>query len=169
MSGMVRWCRVAAFCVALLLMSPKMLHAHAIHTTLTVLTTTAGALTLNIRSFADDFSAAVARHAGRAVPRDSSVRAEDVTRYVRDRFVVRDGTGRPVTLEPCGVRRAGELYWLCFRAALPVGSKNAMMRNQMLTELHSDQVNIVQVHDGAARRTVLFTRASAPSRLSSGA
>ncbi len=162
MNTLRRRVRVAALGAMMVALSPTILHAHAIHTTLTVLTTTPGVLTFNIRSFADDFSASVARHAGRPVPRDSSVRAEDVTRYVRDRFVVRDAAGRPMMLEPCGVRRSGELYWLCFRAALPAGLKNTVMRNQMLTELHTDQVNIVQVNDGGTRRTRLFTRASAP-------
>ncbi|MES3032578.1 MAG: DUF6702 family protein [Gemmatimonadota bacterium] len=154
--------RRAAVVGAMLLLAPALLRAHAIHTTLTVLTSTPTGLTLNIRSFADDFSASVARHAGRPVPRDSSVRAEDVTRYVRDRFTVRDAAGRPLILEPCGVRRAGELYWLCFRTVQPTTLGNTILRNQMLTELHADQVNIVQVNDGTARRTRLFTRASAP-------
>lgn len=158
----------AAALGAVMLLFPGLLNAHAIHTTLTVLTATPGGMSLNIRSFADDFSASVARHAGRAVPRDSSVRAEDVTRYVRARFTVRDAAGRQLTLEPCGVRRTGELYWLCFRAALPSGLKGTEVRNQMLTELHADQVNIVQVDDRGARRTLLFTRASAPSKLSAG-
>ena len=151
---------------ALLLALPTVVEAHAIHTTLTVLTATQTGLNLNIRAFADDFSATVATFAGRKPPADSSAPEPDVVRYVRSHFAVRDAQGRMVTLESCGIRRAAELYWLCFRAALPSGSAGVVVRNQMLTEFHADQVNIVQVDDRGTRRTLLFTKASAPSSIS---
>lgn len=151
---------------ALLLALPTVVEAHAIHTTLTVLTATPTGLNLNIRAFADDFSATVATFAGRKAPADSSAPEPDVLRYVRAHFAVRDGQGRMVMLESCGIRRAAELYWLCFRAALPSGSAGVVVRNQMLTEFHADQVNIVQVDDRGTRRTLLFTKASAPSSIS---
>ena len=147
---------------------PTVVEAHAIHTTLTVLTTAPASLTLNIRAFADDFSASVAKFAGRRAPADSSAPEPDVLRYVRAQFAIRDAQGRVVALESCGVRRAAELYWLCFRAALPSGSMGVVVRNQMLTEFHPDQVNIVQVDERGTRRTLLFTKASAPSSISAG-
>ena len=136
--------------------------AHAIHTTLTVLTPENGehGVMLNIRAFADDFSASVARFVKRPVPRDSSAAADDVTSYVRARVRALDASGRQAALAPCGVRRERELYWLCFRIALPSGLRGARMNNQMLTELHADQVNIVQLENGRSRRSYLFTRTS---------
>ncbi|MCC7051836.1 MAG: hypothetical protein IT355_01130 [Gemmatimonadaceae bacterium] len=148
---------------ALALVAAQPAGAHAIHTTLTEWTVDDGGVTLRIRAFADDFAVSVARHAGRAAPRDSSAPVPDVVRYVRARFSVTMG-GAPVVLQPCGMRRAAELYWLCFRierpAALPL-----VIRNQMLTELHADQVNIVQVASGRSRRTLLFTGSSRPAPL----
>ena len=147
------------------IVTPQVLRAHAIHTTMTVLTTTSSGLTLNIRAFADDFSATVARFAGRRAPADSSAPAMDVVRYVNAHFLVHDGAGRVVTLESCGIRKASELYWLCFRAATPLSGTGVRLRNRMLTELHDDQVNIVQVENRGARRTLLFTKASAAALL----
>lgn len=138
-------------------------HAHPIHTTLTVVTSDATGISLNIRAFADDFSATVAKFAGKRAPADSSAPDADVLRYVRAQFAVKDASGKQVELQPCGVRRAAELYWLCFRAVLPRGVSGTLVRNQMLTELHSDQVNIVQVESKGARKTLLFTKGSAPS------
>jgi hypothetical protein len=140
---------------ALGIASPCAVAAHPLHTTLTVLTIDAKqrTITLSIRAFADDFAAAVARAAGKAVPRDSSASADDITRYVRDRFSIA-GT----TLVPCGVERKADAYLLCFRAALP--STPPSVRNLMLTELHADQVNIVQVTAGSTRTTRVFTRDS---------
>lgn len=146
--------------------TPALLRAHAIHTTMTVLTTSPSGITLNIRAFADDFSSTVARFAGRRPPADSSAPAVDVVRYVNAHFLVRDGAGRTVTLEPCGIRRANELYWLCFRAVTRSAGNGLTVRNRMLTELHDDQVNIVQVENRGARHTLLFTKASAPAAVS---
>jgi hypothetical protein len=166
MLGVVRrlTARVAPALV-LTLALPAALEAHAIHTTLTVLTATPAGISLNIRVFADDFSASVANFSGRRPPADSSAPDADVLRYVRAHFAIRDAQGRALNLESCGVRRAAELYWLCFRAALPGGSAGVVVRNQMLTEYHADQVNIVQVEHRGARRTLLFTKASAPSSI----
>ena len=155
------------FGAACTVVMPQVLRAHAIHTTMTVLTTTSSGLTLNIRAFADDFSATVARFAGRRAPADSSAPALDVARYVNAHFTVLDGAGRMVTLESCGIRRANELYWLCFRAVTPRNGTGVRLRNRMLTELHDDQVNIVQVEHRGARRTLLFTKASAAALLGS--
>ena len=146
---------------------PAIANAHKIHTTLTVLTRTTTGVTLSIRTFADDFSASVAKFARKPTPADSSAPLADVQRYVRAHFAIRDGRGRMLPLESCGVRRAAELYWLCFRAPLAAAAlRGTFIRNQMLTEVHADQVNIVQVDDQGARRTVLFTKTSAPVLLS---
>ena len=141
--------------------------AHPIHTTLTVLTTDVSGhtLTLNIRAFADDFSATVARFAGRPAPRDSSILSDEVTHYVRAQFAFTSNRGAPIVLQPCGVTRAREVYLLCFRITAAEGVRGASFVNRMLTELHPDQVNIVQLEAPSARRSFLFTKGSAASTL----
>lgn len=156
---------IATLAVLAAIVMPSAASAHPIHTTLTVVSTNASVVTISIRTFADDFSATVARFAGRRAPADSSAPDADVLRYVRARFEVRDARGGAVTLEPCGVRREKELYWLCFKAQAPAGASGMTLRNQMLTELHADQVNIVQVERNGAKRTMLFTRTSKPSTI----
>ena len=140
---------------------PAAASAHPIHTTLTVVTFDARTreLVLSIRAFADDFSAAVARAAGRAAPRDSSLIARQAERYVRERVTV---TG--AELVSCGLQRLGESYVLCFRAAV-ADPASATMTNTLLTELHADQVNVVQVAHRNARRTHVFTAKSAARKL----
>lgn len=152
-----------AFLVGVL---PSVANAHPIHTTLTKVAIDARGVTFNVRAFADDFSATVATFAGRKPPADSSAPLPNVLRYAQTFFTVTSADGKTVALESCGVKRANELYWLCFRVALPNGVKGARMRNQMLTELHADQVNIVQMEPPAARRTMLFTKGSAAAVIS---
>jgi uncharacterized protein DUF6702 len=150
-------------CAALVLISRPVL-AHPIHTTLTIVASDAShhILTLRIRVFADDFSASVARFAGRRAPADSSAPPGDVLRYVRSKISVIDAHGTPTVLEACGVTRQHELYWLCFTSRPATGTAGVLVQNQMLAELHGDQVNIVQVERGVSARTFLFTRGSPP-------
>jgi hypothetical protein len=151
----------AAAALALRLGAPTP-SVHPIPTTLTVVTVDAAhrTLTLSIRAFADDFSAAVARAPGHAAPADTSAPVDDVTRYVRAHF-----TNVWTTLEPCGIRRVDEAYLLCFRAALPAHPASSAAQNSILTELHPDHVNIVQVQDGHDHRTHIFTKGGGAKEL----
>lgn len=141
-------------------------YAHPIHTTLTKVTVEDRAVTFNVRAFADDFSATVAKFAGRKPPVDSSAPTADVLRYLQSFFTVTNAEGKSVALESCGIKRANELYWMCFKVSLPGGMKGVRVRNQMLTDFHADQVNIMQFEPPAARRTMLFTKGSAPAVIS---
>jgi hypothetical protein len=156
MAGVIR---CMALAVALLAAGARGARAHPIHTTMTVMTVDAPANTvaISIRVFADDFAIAVARAAGRVPPRDSSATAGDIDAYVLARLSL-DG----VRLERCGITRTADAYLLCYRAPLPLNAAALRLTNRLLTELHEDQVNIVQVHAGVVRRTHLFTRASSP-------
>jgi hypothetical protein len=159
------WVRRLGIALLLLAGSARIAQAHAIHTTLTVLSATDAGFTLLVRAFADDFSASVARFAGKPAPIDSSAPELDVLRYMRAQLTVHTAAGVPVVLQPCGMRRADGLYWICMRATLPGGGRGALLHNRMLTEFHADQVNIVQSDNNGARATMLFTKASAPSVL----
>jgi hypothetical protein len=154
--------RIAACALVALLGIVRAAEAHAVHTTLTVVTVASDhrSLTLSIRVFADDFSLAVARAAGKPAPRDSSAVAKDIDQYVLSRFTI-DGA----TLASCGVERTADTYVLCFRAVLTGGASTVRVRNLMLSELHEDQVNIVQSSGGHARETHLFTKRSAPAEI----
>jgi len=157
---------IRALGLLLFLAISRAAYAHPIHTTLTKVSVEDRIITFNVRAFADDFSFTVARFAGRTPPTDSSAPSADVLRYAQKYFTIFDAGGKPVALESCGVKRANELYWLCFKATFPSGSKGARLRNQMLTELHADQVNIVQLEPPAPRRTMLFTKGSAAAVIS---
>lgn len=136
---------------------------HEIHSTLTVASLDAGVLELRIRVFADDLSAIVATFAGRPVPADSSVREPELRRYVQHHVAVSDAAGRTIPLESCGVERVREVYLLCYRTPRPAGRAVAHLRNALLTDLHDDQVNVVQFVAGSKRRSTLLTRATPSS------
>ncbi len=160
--------RASLGCVlAACLLAPS-LRAHAIHTTVTQVTVDARGATFMIRAFADDLSAGVARHAGRPAPADFALSAAELLRYVQSQFVVSASPRGPLALESCGIRRADDMYWLCFRAPAARGLAGLSLRNQMLTEFHADQINIVQLDDRGRKQTMLFRKGSAASAVVSG-
>lgn len=144
----MRWLLLVTACLAGL-SQPAL--AHPIHTTYTEIITSPGGSTARIRAFADDLSAAVARFHRRATPRDSSVGAAELARYVAAYFEASDAHGRRVGFTPCGIERAGVLTYVCLRLPPTAGLR---LRNRLLSDLHADQVNIVQHRQG---RTLLFT------------
>ncbi len=159
-------CRPVLAALVLIALVSARAEAHPIHTTLTVITYNAGRVTLSVRAFADDFSSSVATFAGKPAPTDSSVVEADVRRYLLENVRVMTGSGAVVALAFCGVRREGDLYLLCLRAPLASGLGNARVSNKLLTELHSDQINIVRVERGDSRQTLLLTKKSGPARIS---
>ena len=146
-----------ALLAASTLLAPRMADAHPLHTTMAELSLgpSGGVLNVTLRVFADDFSAAVVgRRAGGeiVIPPDSAI-----LRYVSARFAVTSrGTGR-VPLRGCGVRRDGNVLFLCLRGAVRGSLAGASMTNTLLTEIFPDQVNIVQASYDGRRRTLLFT------------
>lgn len=150
--------RRAALSLALLLAAARPAPAHPLHTTLAELSYDPAARVLNVslRVFADDFTAAVARRTGARTVGTMPPEAA-MFRYVSERFaVVTPGAG-PVALRWCGVRRAGDVLLLCLRAMGVRPLAGAHVRSALLTEVFSDQVNLVQASYGGRRRMLLFT------------
>lgn len=143
------------------LIRPALVNAHPLHTTMSRVTRSARTTEISIRAFADDFLfAATGRRAENAAtapaPDDSSA-----SRYVMRTVRLRDARGALIPLVWCGLRREGEVVWLCVRvkAATPVTT----LENRMLMERFEDQVNVMRVESGSVRSTLLFTR-SRPTR-----
>ncbi len=136
--------------------------AHAIHTTHTTVTADAKGYTLTVRAFADDLSASVARFSGRTPPADSSVRVPELLAYATARMGIASAVGVKFVLQSCGVKRMQDAYVLCFRIDTTPQTAPLRLGNQMLVELHADQVNIVQCDVAGSRRTNLFTNGRAP-------
>lgn len=151
--------RRAMLALALLLLSAaRPALAHPLHTTLAELTYDPSSRLLNVslRVFAGDFADAV--HARRARGLEAMPPDSAMLRYVTERFfVVAPGAGR-VALRWCGVRREGDVLFLCLRATAQRSPAGSRMSNTLLNEVFADQVNIVQASYDGRRSTVLFTR-----------
>jgi hypothetical protein len=139
--------------------------AHPLHTTLTEITVDPSKHTVRavIRVFADDIGAALVKRSGsKGAPVAAS--DADATAYVLSELSIGDQSLRPVALRSCGVKRSGDLLWICLETG-PVDPKVVRVRNTVLCELFSDQVNIVQVSGAGVARSILFTRGDGPKAL----
>jgi hypothetical protein len=132
--------------------------SHPIHTTLTEIAMDAdGTMHFTIRAFADDFSAAVAKHAGKPRPADYVVPEADIVSYVTSAVSVEDASGKRAPVAWSGSRRAGDVVWVTFKVPSVRALRGVKIASTLLFELYDDQVNIVQTTEGGRHRSMLFT------------
>jgi hypothetical protein len=149
-----------ALCACVVVGVARNADAHPLHTTLAQLTYDDRSRTLegSIRVFAGDFAAAVAKRKGLPASNDDRVSDADAMAYVVGTLRVTDAAGRAVPLAWCGSRRAGDVLWLCVRAAGVAPPSALRLSDQMLCELFDDQINIVQSTAGTKHTSMLFTK-----------
>ena len=115
-------------------------------------------LQLWVRVFANDFAAAAVRGSGIRLDRDSVVDSRVAITYVLRNVQLFGSDGRALSLLPCGFKRMSDMLWLCVMAKEPESLQKMKMRNSIMTELFSDQVNVVQTVNGDRRTSRLFVR-----------
>src|SRR2546425_4408401 len=118
--------------MAALVATLALLAAHPLHTTLTQLTYRDAdrSVEVMVRGFADDFRAAL----GEDVT-DSAASA-----YVRSGVTIADRTGRPLPAAWCGLKRTGDVLWLCLRARAPLGPRGLRLRVALRSEEHTSEL-----------------------------
>lgn len=115
-------------------------------------------LQLWVRVFANDFAAAAARRSGIRLSRDSVIDYTVGTAYLKQSLQLVRADGQAMNLVSCGVKRANVMLLFCLQVTAPDGMQKMKMRNSVMTELFSDQVNVVQTVNGGARASRLFVR-----------
>lgn len=145
---------------------------HPLHTTITTLSYDARThvVTAMMRIFVDDLARAVGRHSEGAAVRVGASPGDDsaATQYVRAMFTIAGDDGRSTPLAVCGLRRTGDVQWVCLRATLPHGLAGLRIADAVLTELYADQVNVVMADDAQGRASLLFTRGDKVKSLPGG-
>lgn len=143
---------IAALTATLLLITALRASAHPLHTTLTEIAVTPTTIRANVRIFADDLAQTLGRRNGDA----------EIEAYVLSSVTFFDAHNQPLVVRGCGIRRDGELVWVCIQTP---GTARVSFRTTLLCEQFKDQVNIVQVATGETKRGLVFTRGDGPKRL----
>jgi hypothetical protein len=144
---------------------------HPLHTTITTISYDARThvVTAMMRIFVDDLAKAVERRSGGAEVRvGASTGDAAATEYVRAMFTVAGDDGRSTPLAVCGLRRTGDVQWICLRATLPHGLAGLRIADAVLTDLYADQVNVVMADDTQGHASLLFTRGDKVKSLPGG-
>ncbi len=132
---------------------------HPLHTTHTeLLETVSGRVTVAVRAFRDDLSAALGR-------RGPETGDSAMARYVRATLQLQDAAGRAVALQLVRVEQDGAVTWMRFAAVFPGGLAGARIRPTMQSELYPDQVNVVRAVYQGRDRSLLFLQGDGPKTL----
>jgi hypothetical protein len=138
---------------------------HPLHTSLTRVGITAdGVISVRVRTFSDDFSAAVSRATGSRVEADHVVADRAAERYVGASLRLTIG-GTPVALRLISQRRDGDVTWLELRATRKGTLRGALIESRLLMDFHADQVNIVQATYEGRSHTMSFSPGEKARRL----
>ncbi len=115
-------------------------------------------LDISVRVYANDFSAGAARRARVRLGADSLIDLRSALEYIRQNLQLAGADGRALIPAPCGVTRAQDMLKFCFRISAPDGMKGIRVRNNLLTEVFGDQVNVVQSVSSSGRTSRMFVR-----------
>ena len=145
--------------VPALVAAPRMAAAHPLHTSYADVTYEPATRTLSVslRVFADDFSADVTRRTGAPAGGDGVPPVVAIARYLATRFTLVGTRGEARPFRSCGIRRVGAQLFVCLRVDGVDQPAGLRLRNEVLGDVFSDQVNVVQVANGSRRRTLLFS------------
>lgn len=129
------------------LLLAALMAAHPLHTTMTELSVDPANHTVRAvtRVFADD----LLKGSGGRIAADA---------YVTQRIALVDQSQRAVALRGCGVKTVGDLLWVCIEGTFNGSIGDLRLSNALLCDRFDDQVNIVQVVVGTAKRSVLFVK-----------
>jgi hypothetical protein len=116
-----------------------------------------GRLTINIRVQTADLEATLSARANRTISaNDPSELAPLALDYVRETFHLKNAKGEPLRLEWAGLDATSTQIFLFFESSLTGGTQGLRISNTMLHEHFADQINSVELHDGALKQTLVF-------------
>ncbi len=119
--------------------------------------TAAGRIEVGIRLFPDDLERALSASAGRPVViGDTPVFREALMKYLDSTLVLESGTER-ARFQFVGIDPKVNLVWVFVEAGWTGPLKGGRLTNRLLLDVSDDQINTVNLTEGAAKETLKFT------------
>ena len=120
-----------------------------------------GRLLLTVRVQTSDFEAALSERANHKISAaDPGSLAPLALDYIREKLLIKTAAGDSIRLDWAGIDVTDAHLFLFFEVSLPKGIEGASLANTVLIERFSDQINTVELHDGALKQTLVFARDS---------
>ena len=143
--------------------------AHGTHAAFTIIEHNQGAGTLEVihRPIVFDLESALTARTGQ------TIRMEDIEdgntlvgAYIDDYFSVSTADGLPITMEWVGMALETDTLFVCQETLLPANLTGLVIPNQMLTETHPSQMNIVNITFDGRAQSRIFTLGDPPKTIS---
>lgn len=131
--------------------------AHPLHTSLATITQSGGEnFTVSLRVFSDDFL----RHTGASVEiGDGNQPDPRLVSYLMRTLVFIDRNHRGLPLRWCGSKKVGDQLVICLSGKMAGGLRGSTIRYSILSDLFSDEVNLLQIQIDSRKQSLLFTPA----------
>ncbi|SFQ74050.1 hypothetical protein SAMN04515668_4084 [Hymenobacter arizonensis] len=133
---------------------------HAYHSSLTELRYNAAKkqLELSVKVFTDDFEKALSE--GQPTPVSLSAAGPRplalASAYLQRTLKFSTAAGAPLPLQLLGMQAENDGYWLYCKVPLPGPVPSVQLRQGLLLDVFSDQMNIVNIEAGDKKQSVLF-------------
>lgn len=150
----------------ILALSPGVASAHKFYASLAqVEKTSGGQVEVGLRLFPDDVERALSASAGRPVViGETPAFREALMEYLDATFVLASGTER-ARFRYVGIDPKVNLVWVFVETDWPRPLKASRLTNRLLLDVSSDQTNTVNLTEGEARETLVFTAARTSAEL----
>ncbi|MEZ0538192.1 DUF6702 family protein [Fibrella arboris] len=137
-------------------------HVHDFHTSLTQMQFDAKSqmVEVSVRMFTDDLETALTKeNGGKLVNLSGPAKADQLLeRYVRKHFVVADAQRKPRSYTYVGYEQEADAHWVYLE--MPASGadtfKNIVIKQDILMDLFSDQVNLINIQYNQQKKTVVF-------------
>lgn len=134
---------------------------HDFHTSLTQMHFDAKTQTVevSVRLFTDDLETALTRENGGKKVRFEGADKPDqlLEKYIRKHFAVADSQRRPRAYTYLGYEQEADAQWIYLEMPAPTEPfKNIVIKQDILMDLFSDQVNLVNIQYHQQKKTVVF-------------
>ena len=144
----------------LLPLSAAMPALHAYHSSITELRYNAAKkqLELSVKVFTDDFEKALSQgqpvhiSLSQSGPRPLQL----ATAYLQRTLLVSTAGGKPLPLQVLGMQAENDGYWFYCKVPLPGPLPSVQLRQTVLLDAFSDQMNIVNIEAGSKKQSALF-------------
>jgi hypothetical protein len=114
-------------------------------------------LVLTVRLQTSDLEAALSDYAHRKITVAEPVELAPLALdYVRENLHLKSQRGTALRLEWAGFDVTKTQIFLFFESALPSGLQGTCISDKLLQERFADQINSVELHDGAFKQTLVF-------------
>lgn len=152
----MRW---LCFCGLFLLLGSAGPARHSYHATITELRYNAEKkqVELAIKVFVDDFERALSQGQPAHISLSGNSLALPLTEsYLHRTVTLKTPTGSSLPLQFLGMQPEKDAYWLYCKAVSPRPLTGLQLRQAVLLDVFSDQMNIVNVEAGAKKLSALF-------------